>query len=80
MRTVSASVLLFIQTIIGLTLGPAIVGLISDALQATRGEHSLAYAMALTGVVNVWAAAHYFLAARRYRADLAATAHADAAN
>jgi MFS family permease len=79
MRAVSASVLLFIQTMIGLTLGPAIVGLISDELQATRGEHSLAHAMALIGVVNVWAAAHYFLAARRYRADLAATANLDAA-
>jgi len=79
MRSVSASVLLFIQTMIGLTLGPAIVGLISDGLQATRGEDSLAYAMALIGVVNVWAAAHYFLAARKYRADLAATAKLDAA-
>jgi MFS family permease len=79
MRSVSASVLLFIQTMIGLTLGPAIVGLISDVLQATRGEHSLAYALALIGVVNVWAAAHYFFAARRYRADLAATADLDAA-
>jgi MFS family permease len=78
MRAVSASVLLFIQTMIGLTLGPAIVGLISDALQATRGEHSLAYAMALVGIVNVWAAAHYLLAARKYRADLAATARLDA--
>jgi MFS family permease len=79
MRSVSASVLLFIQTIIGLTLGPAIVGLISDALQATRGEHSLAYAMALIGVVNLWAAAHYLLAARSYRADLATTAELDTA-
>ena len=35
--------------------------------------------MALIGVVNVWAAAHYFLAARRYRADLAATADLDTA-
>jgi MFS family permease len=79
MRAVAASVLLFIQTMIGLTLGPAIVGLISDALQPTWGEHSLAYAMALVGVVNVWAAAHYLLAARRYRSDLQATADLDAA-
>jgi MFS family permease len=78
MRSVSASVLLFIQTMIGLTLGPAIVGLISDALQATEGRHSLAYAMALIGVVNLWAATHYFLAARKYRDDLAATAKLDA--
>ncbi len=34
MRAVSASVLLFIQTIIGLTLGPALVGRISDYLAA----------------------------------------------
>ncbi len=73
MRSVAASVLLFIQTMIGLTLGPAIVGFISDGLRATRGEHSLAYAMAVIGIVNVWAAAHYLFAARRYRADLAAT-------
>jgi MFS family permease len=80
MRSVSASVLLFIQTMIGLTLGPAAVGLISDGLQATQGRHSLAYAMALIGVVNLWAAAHYFLAARRYREDLTATARLDAAS
>ncbi len=80
MRSVAASVLLFIQTMIGLTLGPAIVGLVSDGLQATYGRHSLAYAMALIGVVNVWAAAHYFWAARRYREDLAATATLDASS
>lgn len=78
MRSVAASVLLFIQTMIGLTLGPAIVGLVSDALHAERGEQSLAYAMAIIGVVNLWAAAHYFLAARRYDADLAVTADLDA--
>jgi MFS family permease len=80
MRAVAASVLLFIQTMIGLTLGPAIVGLISDELHATLGQHSLAYAMAVIGVVNIWAAAHYFLAACRYREDLAATARLEAAS
>ncbi len=80
MRSVAASVLLFIQTMIGLTLGPAIVGLLSDELQATRGEHALAYAMALIGLVNLWAAAHYFLAARKYGVDLEATANLDAAS
>ena len=80
MRAVSASVLLFIQTIIGLTLGPAVVGRISDYLQPTEGQHSLAYAMAIIGVVNLWAALHYFLAARRYREDLAETARLNAAS
>ena len=80
MRAVSASVLLFIQTIIGLTAGPAIVGAITDFFEPTYGRgQSLAYAMAIIGVVNFWAALHYFLGARRYREDLAETAKLNAA-
>jgi MFS family permease len=78
MRAVSASVLLFIQTIIGLTAGPYIVGLISRHLASTYGQHSLAYGMAAIGAVNLWAACHYFLGARRYREDLAETAKLNA--
>jgi MFS family permease len=80
MRSVSASVLLFIQTMIGLTLGPAVVGLVSDLLHPTLGRASLAHAMAFIGVVNILAAVHYVLAARRYREDLAATARLDEAS
>jgi len=80
MRAVSASVLLFIQTIIGMTLGPAIVGKISDLLEPTVGQGAgIAYPMAAIGVVNLWAAVHYMLAARRYREDLAETAKLNAA-
>jgi MFS family permease len=80
MRAVSASVLLFIQTLIGMTLGPAIVGKISDVLEPTVGQGAgIAYPMAAIGVVNLWAAVHYVLAARRYREDLAETAKLNAA-
>ncbi len=80
MRAVSASVLLFIQTIIGLTLGPAIIGKVADLLQPIVGQGpAIAYPMAAIGVVNLWAALHYFLAARRYRDDLAETARLNAA-
>ncbi|HVY65039.1 MAG TPA: MFS transporter [Gammaproteobacteria bacterium] len=80
MRAVSASVLLFIQTIIGMTLGPAIVGRLSDVLEPTFGQGAgIAYPMAAIGVVNLWAAVHYVLAARRYREDLAETAKLNAA-
>jgi MFS family permease len=79
MRAMSASVLLFIQTIIGLTAGPYVVGLISVYLTPTRGQHALAYGMAIIGVVNLWAALHYFLGSRRYREDLAETAKLNAA-
>ena len=43
MRAVSASVLLFIQTIIGMTAGPFLVGVISDLLAPSTGKLSLAY-------------------------------------
>jgi MFS family permease len=80
MRAMSASVLLFIQTIIGMTAGPAIIGRAVDVLEPSVGTGAaVAYPMAIIGVVNVWAALHYFLAARRYRSDLAETAKLNAA-
>lgn len=74
MRAIAASILLFVQTLIGLGLGPFFVGVISDRLQPTIGEGSLAYGLVIVGLVNVWAAAHYFRAARTLREDLDATA------
>jgi MFS family permease len=79
MRAVSASVLLFIQTIIGMTAGPFMVGVMSDLFAPTAGTQSLRYAMAIIGVANLWAALHYFLGARKYREDLAETAKLNAA-
>jgi MFS family permease len=78
MRAISASVLLFIQTIIGLTIGPYLVGLFARVTEPTYGVHSLAYGLATIGVINFWAAAHYFFGARRYREDLAETAKLNA--
>jgi len=79
MRAVSASVLLFIQSIIGLTLGAALPGTISDLLAPTSGGLALPYAMVIVGFANIWAAVHYFLGARSYRADLEETAKLNAA-
>jgi len=69
-RAVSASVLLFIQTMIGLGLGPSIVGLIADAFKAPFGEAALRYALTLVALVNLWSALHYWLAGRTVRADI----------
>jgi MFS family permease len=73
MRAVAASMLLFIQSIIGLTLGAILPGVISDLLETALGDNSLSYAMVIVGLVNVWAAVHYFLGARSYRHDLTVT-------
>jgi MFS family permease len=79
MRAVSASVLLFIQSIIGLSIGPFLVGVFSDLLAPRAGISSLRYAMVIVGVANIWAAFHYMMGGRYYRADLAETAKLNAA-
>ena len=67
MRAMSASVLLFIQNIIGLTAGPWLVGQISNHL-GNNGT-SLRYAMVIVGISNIWAAFHYYMGSRTYRQD-----------
>jgi MFS family permease len=73
MRAMAASVLLFVQTIVGYTFGPWLTGVISDHLKPSMGNESLAYALVITGIVNIWAAGHYFWGARTLRQDLETT-------
>ncbi|MGI9327082.1 MAG: spinster family MFS transporter [Pseudomonadales bacterium] len=70
MRAVAAAVLLFILNIIGLGLGPQFVGLLSDYLAPTYGVESLRYALLIAGLLNIWAAVHYYFAGRHLQADL----------
>lgn len=73
MRSVATSLLLFIQTLIGLGLGPLFVGIISDQLAPSFGTYSIAWSLVIVGLVNIWAACHYFWGSRTLRADLDAT-------
>lgn len=74
MRSIATSLLLFIQTLIGLGLGPLFVGIISDHLAPTLGVRAIAWSLVIVGLVNIWAACHYFWGARSLRGDLDATA------
>ena len=69
-RAVATSVTLFIQTIIGLGLGPFLAGAISDYLHPRFGSDSLRYGLATVGVINAWAAVHYFWGSRTRREDM----------
>lgn len=73
LRSVAASLLLFTQALIGLGLGPLLVGVASDWLEPSSGVHSLRWGLVIVGLANLWAAAHYFLGARHLRRDLEAT-------
>ena len=71
MRALTTSIFFFVLNLIGLGLGPWLLGRISDALHPTYGEESLRYAILLFFSIYVWSAAHYLRAARYIRDDLA---------
>ncbi len=69
MRAMGSAVLLFVLNLIGLGLGPMLTGYVSDWLTPTYGTDALRYAMAITVLVNVWCALHYYWSAKTIRAD-----------
>jgi predicted MFS family arabinose efflux permease len=71
MRALASAILLFVMNLIGLGIGPWFVGFASDALAPRFGAESLRWALvSIVSVGNLWAAIHYFLAARTLRVDL----------
>ncbi|TNE58778.1 MAG: MFS transporter [Alphaproteobacteria bacterium] len=72
MRAMSSAVLFFILNIIGLGLGPLVVGMVSDALEPSFGKDSLRFSLIIVIViVNLWCVFHYWMASRTVREDLA---------
>ena len=72
MRAMAAAVMLFVINMIGLGMGPQLVGVASDLLQPRFGADSLRYALMGAFFVNAWSALHYALGARTLRRDLEA--------
>ena len=73
MRATASALLNAVYGIAG-GIGPLVLGALSDRLELGYGAGvGLALAMALLSLAYLWAAAHYFLAARRYGDDLAST-------
>jgi len=80
MRAMAAAMLIFTQTLIGLGLGPLLVGMLSDYLQPVTGARSLAYALLIVGLSNLWSAGHYYLGSRHYRQNLLSAGSAEHAH
>jgi len=78
-RALASAVLLFVINLIGLGLGPLFAGFASDQLRQMFLERGLSEAGALGEglrwslriivAVNLWSAAHYFIATRTLRAE-----------
>ena len=75
MRAQAAAVLLLILNLVGMGLGPQLVGVLSDLLAPRFGDTSIRWALLVTIVAGAsWSIVHYALAARPMREDLRASA------
>jgi predicted MFS family arabinose efflux permease len=73
MRAVASAILLFVINLIGLGLGPQVVGLLNDLLRPSYGAHAVRWSLAAVVLVtSLWASVHFALGARTLRADLEA--------
>lgn len=70
MRSTAAALLLFVINLIGLGLGPLIVGMLSDLLQPIFDKDAVRYALFIFSILNLWAAYHYWIAPKTLKADL----------
>ena len=62
LRALWAAITLLVINLVGLGLGPTLVGKISDMLRPTYGEQSLRWAMFVFAVATPWAIFHYWRA------------------
>lgn len=70
MRSLASAILLFINNIIGLGLGPLMIGVLSDYFSTDYGVRALPYAMVTSALLALWASVHLWLAASTLRADI----------
>lgn len=74
MRARAAALLLALSTFVG-SLGPLLIGVLSDALSASLGAESMRYALLSVVVPGwLWCALHFWLASRSFTRDLEAEA------
>ncbi|CAN7538733.1 MFS transporter [Phenylobacterium sp. LjRoot219] len=71
MRATLASIMLLVNGLVGVGLGPVLTGFVSDAWSAQFGGGGLRAALILTTALGFWAALHFWLATRTLKADLA---------
>jgi hypothetical protein len=63
-RALAISLTLFLSSLLGLGLGPLLVGVLSDHLKSALGQESLRYALLCSTLSLVWAGVHFYMASR----------------
>jgi MFS family permease len=77
-RATTLAIVMLLANLIGMGIGPQVVGMLSDLLAPTHGKDSLRYAMLTMSLVALWAAYHFWQAGQTVKRDLAVLA--DGAN
>jgi len=73
MRATSMAIVLLFGNLIGMGIGPQIVGALSDLLLPAWGRNSLRYAMLSMSVMALWSAWHFWQVGKSIDEDLRAT-------
>lgn len=68
-RATAIAITQFLASLLGLGVGPLLIGVMSDVLAPSLGRESLRYSMLISCVFLVWAIIHFLLAARRSTKD-----------
>lgn len=79
MRATMMAVLMLFANLIGMGVGPQVVGILSDWLMPALGNDSLRYAMLVMAFVAPWGACHFWQVGQTVDEDLARVAQATAA-
>lgn len=74
MRAMASATLLFFLNLVGMGLGPTVVGALNDALAPSLGADAIRVSILLLLVPAVWGVVHSLLATRTLEADLARSA------
>jgi MFS family permease len=73
-RATAAAALVFSGNVIGLSVGPFVVGSLSDAFASAAGKGSLGIALTCITPLCIWSAWHYWRASRTVVADVVSEA------
>jgi predicted MFS family arabinose efflux permease len=64
MRPMATAIYLFVYNVIGVGIGPTLVGIFSDTLYSGAGGRSIGFALLTLQVAGIWGAWHYWRAMR----------------
>ena len=70
MRAVATALMMFVCNLLGLGMGPLLVGLMSDYFTMQYDAFGLAIALMILSLLSLWGAMHFFMASKYVSEDI----------